>query len=71
LLPDRPLAGQELFFTAASGEMSRPVYWFVDDRLVAEQEAGRPLFWTPETGTHQVVCSDRRGYADRISIVVE
>jgi len=69
LLDDMASSAQQLALEASgSGER---VFWFVNDRLVAQAAPGAPSFWPLERGEHQIVCSTAGGRSDHVTIRVE
>ncbi len=56
---------------ANDGDLSRPLYWFSDNQLIAVAETSGPVFWEPSTGTHTVrfVDSEGRSAAQKIKVI--
>lgn len=55
----------------AEGQGSEPLYWFIDNRLVAQGTGGSPQSWPLERGRHVVVCCSASGHSARAGITVE
>lgn len=44
--------------------------WFVDGAWLGTASDGRPLWWTPRPGRHEVVVQDATGASDRVTLEV-
>ncbi len=58
-----------LFSAVADGD-ANSLYWFVNDRFVAQVAAGEDYLWAPRTGRFTVRVADDLGRADTVSIAV-
>jgi len=57
---------------AASGhDATTELHWFANGAYVGASRAGAPLYWDLQHGDWTIVCSDRRGGQDHITIRVE
>ncbi len=70
LIPSTPGIRQQIRFASAGWNHST-LYWFVDNVLLHVADAGQPVFWPLEKGSHFVACTDGNGHTARIRIVVE
>ena len=61
---------RQILFSATTDADARRLFWFVDDRLVAEVGRGQPHFWTPRPGTFTVRAVDDAGGAAAVAINV-
>ena len=58
-----------LLSAVADGD-ARSLYWFVDDRFLAEVAAGEDYLWAPRPGQFTIRVADDLGRADAVSILV-
>ncbi|MCP4582524.1 MAG: penicillin-binding protein 1C [candidate division Zixibacteria bacterium] len=65
-----PLDEQGILLDASVSSDSRHVYWFVDGSLYAEVNPGEKLFFIPEPGRHDILCSDDEGRSSSIAIKI-
>jgi penicillin-binding protein 1C len=65
-----PLNHQIPFSAVADGDV-RQLYWFVGNRYVGASEPGRPLMWTPQSGSFDIRAVDDHGRAALTSLMVE
>jgi penicillin-binding protein 1C len=66
-----PLQDQQILFHASVPNEINTIYWFVDGELLYKGRPGTPIFYTPEKGSHEVVCMDNEGrQSSRILVVI-
>ena len=68
---DAAATGQgDILFAATTEADTNRLFWFVNDRLVAEVARGEPYFWTPRPGRFTVRVVDDAGRAAAVGINV-
>lgn len=66
-----PLAYQKIRLEASVTNQTQVVYWFRGKTLIHTGAPGERVFWTPEVGTHRLVCMDDEGRFAEVTILVE
>jgi penicillin-binding protein 1C len=63
-------AKQQLQLACTASSDVNKVYWYINDKFLAEGSRGQKLFFTPEAGQIKISCSDDKGRNTDIRIIV-
>lgn len=61
---------QRLALVAEASVGTTQLYWFIDGELVGTSKPGEAAFYTPESGTHELVCQDELGRTAKMNLVI-
>ncbi len=71
LRDNAPLDFQKILFAASAAADNHKLFWFLDGRLYTSCERDSRVFYSPERGKHQLICSDDYGRSSSISFQVQ
>ena len=54
--------------SAASG--TKDLYWFIDGVLYGKIRPGERLFYIPQAGKHNIICSDDQGRSSSLELKI-
>lgn len=69
--PSAPLEYQQILFSASPAADCRQLLWFLDGELFSKVVPGSAVFYSPERGTHQLVCVDSYGRSSSVRFRVQ
>ena len=66
-----PLQDQQILLSASVPNEINTIYWFIDGELLYKGRPGKVVFYTPQRGSHEVVCMDNEGRkSSRIMVII-
>jgi penicillin-binding protein 1C len=63
--------GAQLMLNAESDNKASKVFWYVNDRLIAESKPNQAIFFKPPFGRVKITCSDDLGRSSFIRVMVK
>ena len=64
-------SGTKLMLNAEADNKSSKIFWFVNDRMVAESKPNQAVFYEPPFGNIKISCSDDLGRSSFVRVVVK
>ncbi len=65
------LENERIPFKATTDSDASRLYWFVDDRFIAEAGRDEPVFWKPVPGEYRILAIDDLGRSHARQVIVE
>jgi len=66
-----PLRDQQIRLEASVPSGIETIFWFVDGELLYKGNPGKPIYYSPMVGRHEVVCMDDEGrQSQRILVII-